>query len=119
MSGVVAGVWRYPVKGVGGEELGFAEVAPGKGVAFDRRWMLAVTDDISSLFAAGGERWTPWEYGVTLKKHSAAANLRAEVEESGANNARLNWSKLQHFLARAGSQPRRVEIQRQHKTAPG
>ena len=86
MSGVVAGVWRYPVKGVGGEELAFAEVAPGRGVAFDRRWMLAVTDDISSLFAAGSERWTPWEYGVTLKKHAAAANLRAEVEERGGEN---------------------------------
>ena len=81
MNNTILEIRRYPVKGLGGQRLNAVKVKPGKGLAFDRRWMLAVTDDISSLFAPNTERWLPWEYGITLKKHANAANLRAEVEE--------------------------------------
>lgn len=54
-----------------------AEVLRGRGIAGDRRWMLA-SSDISRLLD-GGEKWRPWRYGPTLKTDSRLARLRASL----------------------------------------
>lgn len=79
----VAAVIRYPVKGLGGQMLAAAEVCPGEGLAFDRRFILAIVDDHSSMYD-DDLPWRPWQYCQTLKKYDAIANLRAAVVESAA-----------------------------------
>lgn len=81
MDAFVSAVVRYPVKGLGGEVLDVARVLPGAGVAFDRRFMLAIVDDHSSLYD-DEQSWKPWQYCLTLKKHEAIARLRAAVDET-------------------------------------
>lgn len=76
----VAEVWRYPIKGLAGQKLSAASIMPERGIADDRRWLLAhsPTDKLLS----GGEPWRPWNYALTLKKTAQLALLRATVEES-------------------------------------
>ena len=73
---IVSSLWRYPVKGLGGESLS-AAAADEKGFACDRRWLLA-TCDIAPLMS-GAAKWRPWNYGLTLKKTERLAMLRAAV----------------------------------------
>ena len=73
----VSGVWRYPVKGLGGECLSSAEILPERGIAGDRRWMLAVND--ASGLLNGEEKWRPWQYSLTLKKTEQLAFLHASL----------------------------------------
>ncbi|MGI9338093.1 MAG: MOSC domain-containing protein [Gammaproteobacteria bacterium] len=82
-SSSVSAVFRYPVKGLGGQELAAAQVRPGAGLAFDRRWILAVVDDHSSMYD-DAQSWRPWQYCMTLKKYDAIARLRAAVAETSA-----------------------------------
>ncbi|MGI9296618.1 MAG: MOSC domain-containing protein [Gammaproteobacteria bacterium] len=74
----VAAVWRYPVKGLGGESLPAAEISPGRGIAGDRRWMMA-TADVSALLC-GREKWRPWNYGPTLKKDPRLSDLHSSLQ---------------------------------------
>ena len=74
----VDSVWRYPVKGLGGESLPSAEILPERGIAGDRRWMLA-TSDVSALLS-GREEWRPWNYGPSLKKDARLAMLSASLQ---------------------------------------
>ena len=75
---VLSEVWRYPVKGLGGQRLSAAVIVPGRGIAEDRRWLLAHSPADKML--AGGEPWRPWDYALTLKKTAQLASLRAAVE---------------------------------------
>lgn len=81
VSGVVVGVFRYPVKGLGGESLPSAQVRPGAGIAFDRRWLLATSDGENDGKIFSPDHWRPWNYSVTLKTAAAAAHLRASIKE--------------------------------------
>lgn len=76
---VVSAVWRYPVKGLGGESLPAAEVLSERGIDGDRRWMLAVRDVAGLL--AGDEKWLPWNYARTLKSSARLAGLRASLSK--------------------------------------
>ncbi len=73
----IAAVWRYPVKGLGGELLGRAGVLAGRGICGDRRWMFAASD-VSPLLA-GKKEWRPWNYGPTLKRDARLASMRASL----------------------------------------
>ena len=75
----VSGVWRYPVKGLGGECLSSADILPERGIAGDRRWMLAVND--ASGLLNGAEKWRPWQYSLTLKKTEQLAFLHASLHD--------------------------------------
>ena len=79
---IVAGIWRYPVKSLGGQALDSAEFVPGRGLAFDRRWALAVAD--LSPMLRGDEKWRPWNFCLSLKRTEALAELRAAVVEEDA-----------------------------------
>ena len=85
MGGVkVVGLRRYPVKSLGGEALDWAELIPGRGVACDRRWGLAVVSDWTPLPEGGAESWRPWNFCLSLKRTAALAELRAAVAEADA-----------------------------------
>ena len=60
----LAGIRRYPVKGLGGEVLGEVDLAKGKAIPFDRRWAVAHgnADTVSGWAEAGnfvGQRHAP------------------------------------------------------------
>ena len=80
----VCGIFRYPVKSLGGEALESVELTPGRGLAFDRRWALAVAD--LSPMLKGDEKWRPWNFCLSLKRTDALAELRAIVAEEDAAN---------------------------------
>ena len=87
MGGVkVVGVRRYAVKSLGGEALDAAELIPGRGVACDRRWGVAVVSDWTSLPEAGAESWRPWSFCLSLKRAEALAELRATVAEADSES---------------------------------
>lgn len=75
---VIDKIYRYPIKGLGGEELPQAILRPGCGIAHDRCWGLA-TREWDELFQ--GDKWRPWEYCLSLKKKERPALLSISVRE--------------------------------------
>lgn len=76
----ISAVRRYPVKGLCGELLPEAEILPRRGIAGDRRWLVAsVPAESVSALLSGAEKWRPWNYGLTLKKDARLAFLGASM----------------------------------------
>ena len=73
---VISEIWRYPIKGLGGESLSSAVIS-ARGIAGDRRWMLAHSD-IGALIS-GVEKWRPWNYCIALKNTPSAARLQVSL----------------------------------------
>jgi uncharacterized protein len=67
--GRVAGLWRYPVKSMAGEELDTAEVS-WHGLAGDRRWAFIRAGQVRSGF--------PW---LTIREHAELARYRPRLSE--------------------------------------
>ena len=68
-AGRVVGLWRYPVKSMGGEELAEVEVS-WHGFAGDRRWAFVRDDVVGSGF--------PW---LTLRQREAMSRYRPSFAE--------------------------------------
>lgn len=79
MVAVVAGIRRYPIKGLGGETLDSADLDHG-GMAWDRA--VGLPNGRLSLQESG--RWTSFEAFHSLKTDSDTGNLSAHVEPVGA-----------------------------------
>ncbi len=71
----ISSIWRYPVKGLGGECLQTADVLAGRGFANDRRWLLVRKNPDEML--SGKQPWRPWNYALTLKFYPQLAALHA------------------------------------------
>lgn len=95
---VVCSLHRYPVKSLGGEALDAAEFSPERGLAFDRRWALAVRD-LSPLLS-GATEWRPWNFCLSLKRGAALAELRAAVTEEDEANPVLEIARASGGRAR-------------------
>ena len=59
MSAALAALVRYPVKGLGGEALEAADLAPGRGLEGDRVWALA----------HAGSAWDPERPDWVARRH--------------------------------------------------
>jgi uncharacterized protein YcbX len=73
--GKVAGLWRYPVKSMAGEELPSAEVS-WHGLAGDRRWAFIRGGQVQSGF--------PW---LTIRQRPAMSHYRPRFADPGRPNA--------------------------------
>ena len=73
--GRVAGLWRYPVKSMAGEELDSADVS-WHGLAGDRRWAFIRDGQVRSGF--------PW---LTIREHPELARYRPRFAEPDRPNA--------------------------------
>jgi len=77
MNATIAEIRRYPVKSLGGEALAGTVLAPGRGLAGDRRYALVP--------AAEGEPeagWRPKSRCVALVRHAALARLGARYDDA-------------------------------------
>ncbi len=78
MSVRVAGVFRYPVKSLGGEVLAAAALAPARCLANDRRYAF-----VPSALGAPQPGWRPKSRCVALVRHASAARLSARYDDAG------------------------------------
>ncbi len=72
MAITVEHIYRYPVKGWGGEPLAAVELAPGQGVPHDRRFAIARGD---TKIDPAAPRWLPKQWFVMLMRDTALARL--------------------------------------------
>lgn len=79
MSSTVAGLYRYPVKGLSAEALNAAELRPSSGIRFDRVFGLALS---TTQYDAAKPHWLPKSNFVTLVAHERLAALHAHYDES-------------------------------------
>ena len=92
-------IYRYPVKGFGAQPLSRAELAPGRGIPFDR--CFAITNGERSLPV--GEAWAPCQTFVRLTKNTDLpgyaldfdeASLTARLTGPGGETIRLTLNKV-------------------------
>ena len=102
----LADIWRYPIKGLGGECLSAATIVPGRGIVGDRRWLLAIADTTKLL--SGEEQWRPWNFAHTLKKNERLALLRAAVADNKLSIVAQNGDRVEGDMNDA-NQRRHVE----------
>lgn len=78
MSSTVAGLYRYPVKGLSAEALNAAELRLGSGIRFDRAFGLALS---TTQYDPAEPHWLPKSNFVTLVAHERLAALHANYDE--------------------------------------
>jgi uncharacterized protein YcbX len=77
-TGTLAGIFRYPVKSLGGEALEEAVLAPGRGLAGDRAYAL-----VPAGVDAHAPGWRPKSRCLALVRHAALARFAARLDEAG------------------------------------
>lgn len=80
MSGTLASIWRYPVKGFTPEQLPRVELSADRGLAFDRAY--AVEDGPSGFDPAAPKHISKQRFTV-LAKIPAVARVRTRFEDRG------------------------------------
>lgn len=84
MTGVVAGIWRHPIKSHGREELLRVQLTEGRCLPFDRKW--AVAHEAAKL--EDGQRWVPCTNFSRGSKAPKLMAISAAVDE-GTNTVTL------------------------------
>lgn len=77
MTATLAEICRYAVKGLNGEALESAELAPGEGIPHDRRFALA---HAASQFDRGNPAWMPKHNFLQLKRDERLALLDSHFD---------------------------------------
>jgi uncharacterized protein YcbX len=72
MTAALAAIRRYPVKGLAGQDLPFADLEPGRGLAQDRRWAIA---HAAGEFDPAAPGWLPKRHFVQLLTEERLALL--------------------------------------------
>ena len=109
MRATLVGIFRYPVKSLGGEALSAAELAPGRGLANDRRYALVPAD-----VGAPAPGWRPKSRCVALVRHAALARLSARFDD-GAQALAISRAisegahELVHGRPETGAERERIE----------
>lgn len=77
MSGVVAQIWRHPIKSHGREELNRVALAAGRTMPWDRTWAVAHADA-----SADGTVWAPCANFSRVSKAPALQAITATLDEA-------------------------------------
>ncbi len=76
---MITSIYRYPVKGLSPDPLEHAQLTPGRTLAGDRRFALALA---STRFDGHAPEWQPKSAFLTLVKHNKLAALETRFDES-------------------------------------
>lgn len=103
--GRIAGLWRYPVKSMGGEELSEAEVS-WNGVAGDRRWAFVRSNAVGSGFPwlTIRERRDMSRYVPSLANAAKPETCRTMVKTPGGASLDVTDPALAEELCADGAQ---------------
>ena len=71
-------IYRYPVKGFGAQPLTRAELAPGRGISFDRCFAITNGERASPV----GEAWAPCQTFVRLTKNTDLPGYAVDFDEA-------------------------------------
>ncbi len=91
MTATVAGLYRYPVKGLPGEALARVRLAPGGIFPGDRRYAIAHR---MSAWDPAEPRWRPKGHFVTLARVAELAGLRAVYDDRGRLEIRRSGKRV-------------------------
>ncbi|MDE0705025.1 MAG: MOSC domain-containing protein [Rhodospirillaceae bacterium] len=91
MTATVAGLYRYPVKGLPGEALTRVRLAPGEIFPGDRRYAIAHG---TSAWDPAEPRWRPKGDFVTLARVAALAGLQAVYDDRGRLEIRRSGKRV-------------------------
>ncbi len=80
MSATISSIYRYPVKGLSPQSLERADLAPGRILAGDRRFALALA---STRFDGQAPEWQAKSAFLTLLKHDKLAALETVFNDAG------------------------------------
>ena len=75
----IAGIYRYPVKGLTPEQLGRAELKPGRTLLADRRYAI---ENGPSGFDPAEPKWLPKPHFLMLMRDEWLAELRTHFDDS-------------------------------------
>ena len=75
----IAGIYRYPVKGLTPEQLGRAELKPGQTLLADRRYAI---ENGPSGFDPAEPKWLPKPHFLMLMRDEWLAGLRTHFDDS-------------------------------------
>jgi len=104
MKATIAKIYRYPVKGLSPDPLEHASLTPGRILAGDRRFALALA---STRFDGLIAQWQPKSAFLTLVKHEKLAALDARFDDTGTdltvfrNNKQVARGKMTDPIGRA------------------
>ena len=101
----VTHLYRYPVKGLSAEPLAAAFLEPGKAIAWDRAFALALGD---TAFDPVSPVWQPKNRFMCLLKHASIASLSCSFDE--ATGAMTIASARASVCANALTEAGRAEI---------
>jgi uncharacterized protein YcbX len=89
MTPILTEIWRYPVKGLGGERLERVDLSRARGLPADRRFALAPE---SSGFDRAAPGWLPKREFLQLAKDAGMWNLRAAWQDDGETLTLEAWN---------------------------
>ena len=75
----IAGIYRYPVKGLTPEQLGRAELKPGQTLLADRRYAI---ENGPSGFDPAEPKWLPKPHFLMLMRDEWLAGLRTQFDDA-------------------------------------
>jgi uncharacterized protein len=75
----IAGIYRYPVKGLTPEQLGHAELTPGQTLLADRRYAI---ENGPSGFDPAAPKWLPKPHFLMLMRDEWLAGLRTRFDDA-------------------------------------
>ena len=92
----IESLWRYPVKGMSGEQIDATLLTPGQPIAGDRRYAISIGGDKVASSPAG--TWFKKAHFLQLMSHEALAALSCVVKDDHLRIATGNTQLLQADL---------------------
>lgn len=96
---LIESLWRYPVKGMNGEQIDETPLIPGQPIAGDRRYAISIGGDKVANSPAG--TWFKKAHFLQLMSHEALAALSCVVQGDHMQISKDNMQLLQADLADA------------------